>query len=132
MSEQKSPHEPQPTDAELEILRVLWELGPATVREVHTVLHRGRDTGYTTVLKLLQIMHEKGLVRRDESSRAHIYAAIASREATQSGLIDTLIDKAFEGSASKLVLRALAARQASQTELAEIRALINQLEGDDQ
>ena len=125
------PNEPQPTDAELEILRVLWELGPATVREVHTVLHRRRDTGYTTVLKLLQIMHEKGLVSRDEASRAHVYTATASREATQTGLIDTLVDKAFEGSASKLVLRALAARQASPQELAEIREMINKLEEDD-
>ena len=121
----------QPTDAELEILRVLWEHGPATVREVHTALHEARATGYTTVLKLLQIMHEKGLVRRDESSRAHVYEANVTRESTESGLIDTLIEKAFEGSASKLVLRALAARQATPEELAEIRALINQLEEDD-
>lgn len=132
MTERNTPNEPQPTDAELEILRVLWELGPATVREVHTVLHRRRETGYTTVLKLLQIMHEKGLVRRDESSRAHIYAPMISREATQTGLIDTLVDKAFEGSASKLVLRALSARQATPMELAEIRALLNKLEEDEQ
>ncbi len=123
--------EPQPTDAELEILRVLWERGSSTVREVHTVLHRRRDTGYTTVLKLLQIMHEKSLVSRDESSRAHVYSANVSREATQAGLIETLVDKAFEGSASKLVLRALAARQTSPKELAEIRALINKLEEED-
>lgn len=131
MGNSSSSNEPKPTDSELEILRVLWELGPATVREVHTVLHKRRNIGYTTVLKLLQIMHEKGLVRRDESSRAHIYTANASREDTQAGLIDMLVDKAFEGSASKLVLRALAARQATPKELAEIRALINQLEDDD-
>lgn len=131
MSKASTPGEWQPTDAELEILRVLWNHGPATVREVHTVLQESRATGYTTVLKLLQIMHEKGLVRRDESSRAHVYESAVSRTATENGLIDTLIDKAFEGSASRLVLRALAAGQATPEELAEIRALINQLEDDD-
>ena len=121
-------NEMQPTDAELEILCVLWERGPATVREVHSELHCRRGTGYTTVLKLLQIMYEKGLVDRDESSRAHVYSATGTKEATETGLIDTLVEKAFEGSASKLVLRALSAHPASPRELAEIRALINKLE----
>ena len=120
----------QPTDAELEILHVLWDRGPSTVRDVHTVLHRQRPTGYTTVLKLLQIMHEKGLVARDETTRAHVYEPSTTREATEKGLIATLVDKAFEGSASKLVLRALSSRSASPDELAEIRALLNKLEGE--
>ena len=122
------PYDPQPTDAELDILGVLWERGPSTVREVHSVLNKRRDTGYTTVLKFLQIMHEKGLVTRDESNRAHVYEAVASREATEEGLVETFVDKAFGGSASKLVLRALASRPASADELAEIRALIKKLE----
>ena len=122
------PYDPQPTDAELDILGVLWERGPSTVREVHSVLNKRRDTGYTTVLKFLQIMYEKGLVTRDESNRAHVYEAVASREATEEGLVETFVDKAFGGSASKLVLRALASRPASADELAEIRALIKKLE----
>jgi predicted transcriptional regulator len=122
------PYDPQPTDAELDILGVLWERGPSTVREVHSVLNKRRDTGYTTVLKFLQIMFEKRLVTRDESNRAHVYEAVASREATEKGLVETFVDKAFGGSASKLVLRALASRPASADELAEIRALIKKLE----
>ena len=122
------PYDPQPTDAELDILGVLWERGPSTVREVHSVLNKRRDTGYTTVLKFLQIMYEKRLVTRDESNRAHVYEAVASREATEEGLVETFVDKAFGGSASKLVLRALASRPASADELAEIRALIKKLE----
>ena len=122
------PYDSQPTDAELDILRVLWERGPSTVREVHSVLNRRRHTGYTTVLKFLQIMHEKGLVTRDESSRAHIYTANSSREDTETGLIESFVDKAFGGSASQLVLRALASRPSSADELAEIRALIKKLE----
>lgn len=130
MSESKSLPDLQPTDAELELLRALWELGPSTVREVHTHLQHQRDTGYTTVLKLLQIMHEKGLVSRDESSRAHVYRANVSREETEKGLVKTLLDKAFEGSASRLVFHALATRRASREELAEIRELIDKLEED--
>jgi BlaI family transcriptional regulator, penicillinase repressor len=116
---------PRPTDAELGILRVLWERGPSTVRQVHDVLSRERPTAYTTALKLLQIMTEKGLVRRDESDRTHVYHARLSEEQTQRQLVRDLLDRAFAGSASKLVMQALAARRASPEELAEIRRLLD-------
>lgn len=115
---------PKPTDAELAILRVLWERGPSTVRQVHDVLLRERPTAYTTALKLLQIMTEKGLVRRDETDRTHVYQARLSEEQTQRQLVRDLLDRAFGGSASKLVMQALAARRASPEELGEIRKLI--------
>ena len=116
----------RPTDAELAILRVLWRLGPSTVREVHAELEQ---TGYTTVLKQLQIMTEKGLVVRDESERAHVYAAREPREEVQRGLVGDLVDRAFDGSASQLVLRALSSRPASEAELTEILRLLDELEG---
>src|SRR5919202_1899583 len=112
---------PRPTDAELAILRVLWQRGPSTVREVHEELSRERGTGYTTVLKLLQIMFEKGLVARDESERAHVYRPRQSEEQAQRRLVTDLLDRAFGGSAQQLVLRALTAKPASPEELAEIR-----------
>jgi predicted transcriptional regulator len=115
---------PRPTDAELAILRVLWERGPSTVRQVHDVLSKDRPAAYTTALKLLQIMTEKGLVRRDESDRTHIYHSRLSEEQTQRQLIRDLLDRAFGGSASKLVMQALAARRATPEELGEIRKLI--------
>ena len=115
---------PRPTDAELSILRVLWQLGPSTVRQVHEVLMRDRPTAYTTALKLMQIMTEKGLVRRDESDRSHIYHPRLSQEQTQRQLIRDLMDRAFGGSSSKLVLQALASKRASSDELAEIRRMI--------
>lgn len=115
---------PRPTDAELAILRVLWERGPSTVRQVHDVLSRERPTAYTTALKLLQIMTDKGLVRRDETDRTHIYYARLSEEQTQRQLVRDLLDRAFGGSASKLVMQALAARRATPEELVEIRKLI--------
>jgi predicted transcriptional regulator len=115
---------PRPTDGELSILRVLWERGPSTVRQVHDVLSRERPTAYTTALKLLQIMTEKGLVRRDETDRTHIYHARLSEEQTQRQLVRDLLDRAFGGSASKLVMQALAARRATPEELVEIRRLI--------
>ena len=115
---------PRPTDAELAILRVLWERGPSTVRQGHDVLSKDRPAAYTTALKLLQIMTEKGLVRRDESDRTHIYQARLSEEQTQRQLIRDLLDRAFGGSASKLVMQALAARRATPEELGEIRKLI--------
>jgi predicted transcriptional regulator len=120
---------PRPTDAELEILRVLWERGPSTVREVHGTLESTRGTGYTTVLKLLQIMTEKGLVQRDETERAHVYQARAPREETENALVGDLLDRAFAGSASALVVRALSAKKTSSQELAKIRRLIDELEG---
>jgi BlaI family transcriptional regulator, penicillinase repressor len=116
---------PRPTDAELAILRVLWERGPSTVRQVHDVLARERQAAYTTALKLLQIMAEKGLVRRDETERTHIYYARLTQEQTQRQLVRDLLDRAFGGSASKLVMQALAARRASPEELGEIRRLID-------
>ncbi|MGH9308970.1 MAG: BlaI/MecI/CopY family transcriptional regulator [Vicinamibacterales bacterium] len=121
----KNPGTPRPTDAELAILRVLWERGPSTVRQVHEALGtRERQTAYTTALKLLQIMTEKGLVRRDDTDRTHVYQARLSEGQTQRQLVRDLLDRAFGGSSSKLVLQALNARRASPEELAEIRKLI--------
>ena len=117
----------KPTDAELAILRVLWERGPSTVRQIAEVL--GKDTGYTTVLKLLQIMTEKRLVARDESERTHVYEAAYTEDETQRQLVSDLLDRAFGGSAAKLVLQALAARKASPEELAEIRKLLDKRRG---
>lgn len=116
---------PRPTDAELAILRVLWERGPSTVRQVHDVLvARVGPTAYTTALKLLQIMAEKGLVRRDESDRTHVYHARLTEEQTQRQLVRDLLERAFGGSSSKLVLQALNAKRATPEELGEIRKLI--------
>ena len=116
---------PRPTDAELAILRVLWERGPSTVRQVHEVLvARVGQTAYTTALKLLQIMTGKGLVRRDDTDRTHIYAPRLSEEQTQRQLVRDLLDRAFGGSASKLVMQALNARRSTPEELGEIRKLI--------
>ena len=123
---------PKPTEAELSILRVLWERGPSTVREVHEV-QRGRPggqtTGYTTVLKLLQIMTEKGLVTRDERTRSHVYRARLSEDTTQRQLVTDLLDRAFGGSTSKLVIQALASRRATEDELQEIRRLLDARQG---
>ena len=116
---------PKPTDAELAILRVLWSRGASTVRQVHDVLLKERPTAYTTALKMLQIMTEKGLVRRDETDRTHIYQARLTAEQTQRPLVRDLLDRAFGGSASKLVMQALAAKKASAEELGEIRRLID-------
>ena len=116
---------PRPTDAELAILRVLWERGPSTVRQVHEVLVvRVGQTAYTTALKLLQIMTEKGLVRRDDTDRTHVFTPRLSEEQTQRQLVRDLLDRAFGGSASKLVMQALNARRATPEELGEIRKLI--------
>jgi len=117
----------KPTEAELTLLNVLWNMGPATVRQVHDVVSITQKTGYTTVLKILQIMHEKSLVIRDESNRAHVYAAANSQTQTQSSLIKDLISKAFGGSTSKLVMRALD-ESTSAEEISDIRQLLNALE----
>jgi predicted transcriptional regulator len=117
----------KPTDAELGILNVLWTRGPSTVRQVAEAL--GREGGYTTVLKLLQIMTEKQLVIRDETARTHIYQAAFSEDQTQRQLVSDLLDRAFGGSAAKLVLQALAANKASPDELAEIRKLLDKHRG---
>ena len=121
---------PRPTDAELAILRVLWERGPSTVREVHDEISRSNDTGYTTILKLLQIMTDKGLVVRDESQRAHVYSTRESEQRTQRQLVGDLIDRAFGGSPAKLVMQALSATRASAEELTQIRAMLEKMEGD--
>ena len=116
---------PRPTDAELAILRVLWERGPSTVRQVHEILvSRVGPTAYTTALKLLQIMTEKGLVRRDDTDRTHVYMPRLTEEQTQRQLVRDLLDRAFGGSASKLVMQALHARRSTPEELGEIRKLI--------
>jgi BlaI family transcriptional regulator, penicillinase repressor len=115
---------PRPTEAELELLRILWEKQPATVREIYDTLNQERPSGYTTVLKLLQIMTTKGLVVRDEANRAHVYRATMSQDAMQSTLLRDLSLRLFSGSAAQLALHALAMEPASQIELDEIRALL--------
>ena len=124
---------PRPTDAELEILRVLWERGPSTVRQVHEVLAEARDTGYTTTLKLMQIMADKGFVTGYESARTNVYTARVSQEGTQRQLLNDLVKRAFGGSAAELVLRALSTHIASDEELREIRMLTDEArrDGDD-
>jgi predicted transcriptional regulator len=117
----------KPTDAELGILHVLWTRGPSTVRQVAEAL--GREAGYTTVLKLLQIMTEKQLVVRDETARTHVYQAAYTQDQTQRQLVSDLLDRAFGGSAAKLVLQALAANKTSAEELAEIRKLLDKQRG---
>lgn len=124
-----SPELPKPTDAELAILRVLWELGPSTVREVHDALHPTRAAGYTTVLKLLQIMTEKGLVTRDETARSHVYSPSGSETATQQQLVADLMQRAFGGSAARLVMQALAAAPATADEMSEIRRMLDDRRG---
>lgn len=117
----------KPTEAELTLLNVLWQMGPATVRQVHDVVSSTQKTGYTTVLKILQIMHEKTLVIRDESNRAHVYAAANSETHTQSSLLKDLVSKAFGGSTSKLVMRAIG-DSTTQSEIDDIRNILNELE----
>ena len=117
---------PRPTEAELEILQVLWERGPCTVRDVHDVLRA--NTGYTTALKQLQIMYDKGLVTRDESQRAHVYRAAVSKERTQKRFLADLLGRMFDGSPSRLVLQALGDHAPSRAEVREIRALLDKLD----
>jgi BlaI family penicillinase repressor len=119
---------PRPTSAELEILTVLWSRGPATVREIHEIIAKRKPAQYTTVLKLLQIMSEKGLVRRDDKARAHVYEPACYREVTQKQLAGDLLQRAFNGSAARLLQGALSARRASKAELAEMRKLLDEYE----
>jgi predicted transcriptional regulator len=119
---------PRPTDAELEILTVLWSRGPSTVRSVHEAIVARRPAQYTTVLKQLQIMDEKGLVKRDESERAHVYSAAQARESTQAQLAGDLLQRAFAGSATSLMLGALSAQKPSKKELAELRRFLDEFE----
>jgi BlaI family penicillinase repressor len=119
---------PRPTDAELEILTVLWSRGPSTVREIHETIALRKPTQYTTVLKMLQIMAEKALVRRDEKQRAHLYHAARPREWTQKQLAGDLLQRGFEGSAARLLQGALSARKTTKSELAELRQLLDDYE----
>ena len=118
---------PLPTDGELAILSVLWREGPRTVREVHEALHPSQGTGYTTVLKLMQLMAQKGLVLRNESQRSHVYRAASAEAHTQRRLVGDLMERAFAGSASQLVQRALSVKRSSPEELEELRTLLDQL-----
>ena len=120
---------PKPTDAELAILRVLWRRGPSTVREVWEQLSPKQRTGYTTVLKIMQIMFEKGLLSRDESDRSHVYRAARSEAQTQRQVVGHLLERLFSGSAPKLVMQVLAAKKATPAELTEIRRLLDEMEG---
>ncbi len=119
---------PKPTDAELAILRVLWERGPSTVRDVWEQLSPKRQTGYTTMLKLMQIMAQKGLLQRDEAERSHVYRAVRNEEQTQRQVVGHLLERLFSGSATKLVMQALATKKATPAELEEIRRLLGDME----
>jgi predicted transcriptional regulator len=121
------PTPPQPTAAELEILRVLWTRGPSTVREVHEAL-ASRNVRYTTVLKTMQVMHEKGLLARDDSQRSHVYAARLKQDVTRRRMVREFMDRVFDGAAEQLVLHALSARDVTAEEVAEIRRLLDEYE----
>jgi len=118
----------KPTESELEILQILWEKGNCTVREVHEILTLNREAGYTTTLKIMQIMHEKGLVKRDTNQKTHIYSALASQQKTQQHLVSKLIDNAFSGSAARLVMQALGNHTSSKDEIEAIRKYLNELD----
>jgi len=117
-----------PTPAELQVLRILWGRGPSTVREVHEALYAGTETAYTTTLKLLQNLHAKGMVERNEDQRQHVYSAVAREDDTLQGVLRGLIDRAFDGSGAALAMHALEAKPASRAELAELKELIRRLE----
>jgi len=131
MTPRLSSDKPWPTEAELDILQVLWEKGPCTVREVHEALYGDDGAGYTTALKLMQIMHGKGLVERDDSQRAHVYRSAINKQRTQKRYLADMVQRLFNGSASELVLHALGNHpSASREELKEIRALLNKIESE--
>lgn len=121
------PTPPQPTAAELEVLRVLWTRGPSTVRDVHEAL-ASRNVRYTTVLKTMQVMHEKGLLARDDSQRSHVYGARLKQDATRRRMVREFMDRVFDGAAEQLVLHALSARDVTAEEVAEIRRLLDEYE----
>lgn len=121
----------KPTDKELEILHVLWEKGPASVRDVHEALGGEKTNGYTTILKLMQIMHEKRTVTRQKSGKLHLYSAVHSEESTRNQILDKFIDKVFKGSAAQLVISALGNQKSSREELDEIRKYLEKLDGGD-
>jgi len=120
----------RPTDRELTILRILWDNGPSTVRQVNEAMSQDEDTGYTTTLKLMQIMTEKGLLLRDDSQFKHVYRSALTEEKAQKQLVGDLLDRAFSGSAEKLVMRALSAKKVSAKELASIRKMLNEFKGE--
>lgn len=120
---------PGPTDRELAILSVLWQRGPSTVRQVHESLHPDSETGYTTTLKLMQIMAEKGLLSRKDAGRRHVYRPTISQERTQKQVVGDVLERVFAGSAEKLVMRALSAKKVSSTELKRIREILDKMEG---
>lgn len=118
----------KPTESELDILKILWENGDCTVRQVHEILASNREVGYTTTLKLMQIMHAKGLLERDERSKTHIYKALVSRDKAEKQMLSKIIKDVFDGSAARLVMQALGNHQASDAELEKIKQLLNELE----
>ena len=118
---------PKPTDSEMEILQILWEKGDCTVRDVHEILEKSKEAGYTTTLKLMQIMHEKGLVSRDTSSKTHIYRALVNQQKTQQQLVSKMIDNVFNGSAARLVMQALGNHSASKDEIDSIKKYLDEL-----
>ena len=126
MARMKTPH---PTEMELAILRVLWERGPSTVRDIYEIVRKNRDSGYTSILKLLQIMTDKGLVTRDDTSRSHIYRPLVSEAQVQQQIVTRMLNDAFGGSAKKLVMQALSVKKSSQDEIAEIRRWLDEWEG---
>jgi len=117
-----------PTEAELEILHVLWQRGPSTVRDVHEALAKVRKTGYTTALKLMQLMAEKGLVKRDESKRSHVYRAAVDQEDVQQKMVGSMLDRLFDGAPEQLLVHALRAKKVSNDELTKIRELLDEYE----
>jgi len=119
----------KPTESELEILQVLWQKSSATVRDVHEELSKHKDVGYTTTLKLMQIMHEKGIVKRDDSVRTHVYQSAVNKENTQKHLLNKMIDNLFGGSTTQLVLQALGENKATPEEIEKIQSLLNNLKG---
>ena len=123
------PPSTQPTEVELQILRILWELGPSPVREIHARLEADKGTNYSTTVKMLSVMLEKELVTRDEQARPHVYRAAVTQERARKKMLHELIDKLYDGSASSLVMHALSSKKASTEELNEIRKLLNELEG---
>jgi BlaI family penicillinase repressor len=119
----------KPTEKELEILQILWEIGPASVKDVHEALGGDAANGYTTILKLLQIMHEKGIVTRQKSGKLHLYEAVPSQEKTQTQILDKMINTVFQGSAMRLVISALGNNRSSKEELKQIKEYLEKLEG---
>jgi predicted transcriptional regulator len=117
----------KPTESELEILQILWQKGESTVREVHEIIEKNKTVGYTSTLKLMQIMHEKGLVSRDTSSRTHIYTALLNREKTQGQILKRMIDNVFDGSAAEMVMQALGNQKTNPEEIEQIKTFLEKL-----